>query len=334
MARLKTYYFYLLVGVAVLLLGLSLLSLFYDISTVWWIKVLNFPRTQALTGAFAIVILVLLSIKKISLPKILLVTSLIISMIINGSFVMGYTPLAAKQVLSTDGITQDSTSYVSILIANVYVKNRKADAFLKAVLEKNPDMVLALETNQWWQQALQQLRTKYVYFTEYPLENSYGMMLYSRYPLQHTQLLFLQHPGVPSIHTVVQLPGDRQFAFHGVHPVPPVPSKYPDNIGTDASELQKVAALVAKEKGAVIVAGDFNDVAWSNSSRVFRKKSQLRDVRAGRGLYNTFNAHSIIMRWPLDHVFVRGAFKVKALERLGKNGSDHFPLYVELALQP
>lgn len=334
MGGLKKYFFYFLVGIAVLLLFLSLLSLFYDISTVWWIKALNFPRTQALITAVALFILASLTIKKLSVPNILLLAGILISIIINGSFVIAYTPLAAKQVAWAKEAASNSNYRISILIANVYIKNKNADAFLEEVMTKNPDMVLAMETNRWWQKALQPLRTKYDYFIEYPLEDSYGIMLYSRYPLQHTQLLFLHHPGVPSIHTVVQLPGRQQFFFHGVHPVPPVPSKYPDNIGTGATELQKVAALVAKENGPVIVAGDFNDVAWSNSNRVFRENSRLKDVRAGRGLYNTFNAHSIIMRWPLDHVFVTGNFKLITIERLNRFGSDHFPLYVQLALLP
>jgi endonuclease/exonuclease/phosphatase (EEP) superfamily protein YafD len=217
----------------------------------------------------------------------------------------------------------------------VYINNKNSKDFIDYVLAKNPDVVLVMETNKWWQVALQPLRKKYSHYIEYPLEDSYGIMLYSKYELQNQEILFLEHAGVPSIHAKVRLSKERQFYFHGVHPVPPIPTQgYPDNIDKkdDVGELNKVAELVAKEDLPVIVAGDFNDVAWSNTGRVFQKNSRLRDVRVGRGLYNSFNAHSYFMRWPIDHVFVTEDFKLITLERLKKFGSDHFPIYVKLAL--
>lgn len=68
-------------------------------------------------------------------------------------------------------------------------------------------------------------------------------------------------------------------------------------------------------------------------SRLFQIESQLNDLHTGRGFYNTFNAYSHFMRWPLDHVYVTDEFEVLKLERLAAFGSDHFPLYVELVLR-
>ncbi len=82
-----------------------------------------------------------------------------------------------------------------------------------------------------------------------------------------------------------------------------------------------------------MVAGDFNDVAWSKTSRLFEVKGELNNVRYGRGLFNSFDATSLVWRWPLDHVYVSEEFRVLELERLGRFGSDHFPIFVRLALQ-
>ena len=78
--------------------------------------------------------------------------------------------------------------------------------------------------------------------------------------------------------------------------------------------------------------GDFNDVAWSHTNRLFGTEGRLRDTRIGRGLYATFDAHWPFLRWPLDHVYATPPFQVRRLERLDGFGSDHFPLYTEMVL--
>ena len=40
------------------------------------------------------------------------------------------------------------------------------------------------------------------------------------------------------------------------------------------------------------------------------------------------------MRFPLDHVFHSMHFGVRDLQRLGHVGSDHFPILIDLQLQP
>lgn len=337
MGNLKKYCFYFLSGIAALLLVLSLLSLFYNASSLWWIKVLNFPRTQALIVAIGILFLAVFFVKRLSTPSTLLFVCLLSCIGINASFILNYTPFVKKQVPSFDGQTVNSKDKVSILVANVHINNKNSKAFIDAVLAKDPDLVLVMETNKWWQEALQPLRKKYLYSIEYPLENSYGIMLYSKHVLQSEEIMFLKHADVPSLHAKVQLLNGGEFYFHGVHPVPPVPSsKYPDNSNEQHNygELNKLAEILAKQTLPLIVAGDFNDVAWSNTQRVFRKNSKLKDVRVGRGLYNSFNAHSSFMRWPLDHVFVTKEFRLVTLERMDNFGSDHFPIYVKLVLLP
>ncbi len=84
----------------------------------------------------------------------------------------------------------------------------------------------------------------------------------------------------------------------------------------------------------VIVLGDFNDVAWSSTTSLFRKVSRLLDPRIGRGFYNTFNAKNVLMRWPLDHLFISEEFRIKVLERADHIKSDHFPMYTELTFEP
>jgi endonuclease/exonuclease/phosphatase (EEP) superfamily protein YafD len=101
------------------------------------------------------------------------------------------------------------------------------------------------------------------------------------------------------------------------------------------AELMLVAKEV-KELGEVpvIVAGDFNDVAWSHTTHLFQRTGGLLDPRVGRGLMNTFDTRSRLLRYPLDHAFASEHFLLVELRRLPEIGSDHFPLFVVLDYDP
>lgn len=136
---------------------------------------------------------------------------------------------------------------------------------------------------------------------------------------------------VPSIWGAFKLPaGDRvRFAF--LHPRPPQIAQ--DSDERDA-ELVLVAREVAGHEGPLIVAGDFNDVAWSYTMKLFQKLSGLLDPRIGRGFYSTFHAHYPPLRWPRDHAFHSEHLALVELRRLGGSKSDHFPILLELAVVP
>ena len=177
------------------------------------------------------------------------------------------------------------------------------------------------------------LKQDYPYTIEVPQDNTYGMLFYSKYRLEDARVNFLVKGDIPSIKCEVVLPDGEKIQLWGLHPEPPVPGESLTSTAKD-KELSIVALQVKDSTLPVIVMGDLNDVAWSYTTSLFTKTSRLLDVRRGRGFYSTFSAHHWFVRFPLDYIFFSADFGFIAMKRLPENGSDHFPIFTHLLLQP
>lgn len=294
----------------------------------WWIRLWDYPRLQL---AFALGVAATLQV--LWLPRGMGAAAL--HAVTLGCLawqltqIWRYTRLAPVQVQSAK--QHDPADAIAIMVANVLQDNRRADAFLARVAEADPDLVLAVETDDWWDAQIMPLQERYPHVVRHPLSNTYGMHLFSRLPLVHAKLQDRVTPGIPSVLARVRLRSGQEVDVHCVHPEPP-------QVGNDVeerdAELLLVAREVARDTRPTIVCGDLNDVAWSFTTRLFQRISGLLDPRVGRGLYPTFHAEHWFARWPLDHVFHDSSFRVVRLRRLPYFGSDHFPVLVCLAHDP
>ncbi|MGI9042370.1 MAG: endonuclease/exonuclease/phosphatase family protein [Gemmatimonadales bacterium] len=242
-----------------------------------------------------------------------------------------YTSLAPVRVQQSKGGPALST--VRLLVTNVLMENAQHDRLLQLIRESDPDVVLALETDEVWARALEPVRRTHPHVLRHPRDNYYGLILFSRLPLLEARVEFLVQDDVPSVHASFEVAGERVFLY-GLHPRPPEPIRDQDSTHRDA-ELVIVGRMIGEADGRpTIVAGDLNDVAWSPTSELFLRLSGLLDPRMGRGLYNSFNADNRLFRFPLDHVFHSNHFRLVELQRCGHIGSDHFPMLIELSYEP
>jgi endonuclease/exonuclease/phosphatase (EEP) superfamily protein YafD len=297
----------------------------------WWVRGWDFPRQQiAVLAAVVGVGLLLLH----GIPwgfDLWLFLALLAALAYQLAMILPYTPLWPHQGLATDG-TADERS-LRLVVVNVLMTNREVDGLGRTLEETDPDLVLALETDRWWVDRLEAMLPTHQHRVLHPLPNTYGMALFSRLELLQPELRFLLKPDIPSIRTRVRLPSGEDVVLIGVHPEPPSPTESDSSLPRDA-ELILVGREVAKDPKPVIVAGDLNDVAWSHTSRLFRRLSRLIDPRIGRGFCNSFHAEWWWLRWPLDHVFYSTDFLLRDLRRLPAFGSDHFPILIEIEFHP
>lgn len=295
----------------------------------WWFRGADFPRLQILAlGIFAFIGLILWNAEW-DLAREIILIGLIAALAYQLKMVLPYTFLWKKQVKKVRSDQLDKQKQISIIVSNVLTPNTQYHLLLAQIQKHQPDLVLTLETDQTWQNELAVIEADYPYRVPVPLDNLYGMHLYSKLELSETEVKFILSDEIPSIHTRVTLASGNQVQLYCLHPKPPSPTEAKDSTLRDA-ELLIVGDQIKDLDESCIVMGDLNDVAWSRTTRLFQRISGLLDPRVGRHFVNTFHANYPLLRWSLDHIFHSTDFALVHMERLPNIGSDHFPVYVVL----
>lgn len=293
----------------------------------WVFRVCEYPRLQKFVAT--LLAIVLLTFYTTIQDTVMLV--FLILMMLNASYLLyliaPFTKISKVQVACIDEEIPENG--INIMISNVLQDNNNYAGCLQEVHRVNPDVLLLLEINSEWDIATQELEDDFPYQVKVPIENKYGMVLYSKFPLKDTCVKYLVESDIPSIHTQVLLENGTYFQLYAVHPTPPVPNENPSSAERD-KELLLIADLAKASTIPVIVIGDLNDVAWSYTTQLFLKMSGLLDPRRGRGFFNTFHAHYPFLRFPLDHAFISTDWKLKEIHRLNNFDSDHFPIFISL----
>ncbi|MEO9485260.1 MAG: endonuclease/exonuclease/phosphatase family protein [Ekhidna sp.] len=319
----------MLVTILTVLSIIALLSILVPLLRIghWVIRGFDFPYVQ-FTVFTLLTLVAWIPVLTFTTSQLILIGLLVIAVIFRLWVIFPYLNLAAKKVL--DAVEGDR---IKIISANVLMYNENYEGFLKIVAEKDPDILLIVEADQKWLDGISESLGQFRYNLLHPLDNTYGMLMFSKLKLKNSEVRFLVEEHVPSFKTVFTLNSGQDIQFFGMHPKPPSPSENETSTPRDAELI-----LVGRESKLgdlpVIVAGDMNDVAWSHTSRLFIRISGLLDPRMGRGFFNTYHAKYPLLRWPLDHIFLSHHFKILKMELLDNFNSDHFPIYVELTYAP
>ena len=293
----------------------------------WSIRIFDYPRFQKLV-IHLMLILAWWIFGEDSTVNLIWTALLGIGAIYLFTQVHPYTVFGKKMIQK---VPFDRENGAHVIVANVYQYNKHTSKLLDLIRQRDPDLVFLVETNQEWVDQLKPLEKRFPHRILCPLENTYGLAFYSKFPMVSQQVLHLVDEEIPSLEVDLRLRSGQIITVYAIHPTPPVPNENPTSTDRDAEILIVGKKSKANPKPSLVI-GDLNDVAWSYTTSLFLKTSELADPRRGRGFFSTFHAKIPLFRWPLDHVFLSKHFGLSKIHVLPGIGSDHFPIEMKATL--
>ncbi len=328
---------FILLGARWLLLVLALAGLVvtwlpYLRTDTWWIRYLDFPRIEFL-AAMAIVAVLLVALPSRTWLNWGAAGLLVVACAWNLSLL---APYLAPLVVSWPAPPVPSGACpagerLRVLEANVQMTNRHDHRLLEMVREADPDIAWFQETDVWWERELAPLGAMMPFGVAKAQNNYFGVHLFSKLKLEDAQVHYLTQSRNPSVFASVTLAAGGLVRLYAIHPRPP-------QIGQSTAErdAQLMATALAAHDDATphVTLGDMNAVPWERAIHRTERIGGFGDPRIGRGIYITWNAEHLLLKWPLDQILPGPEFTLAALRVLPAFGSDHKPLLADLCLTP
>lgn len=252
-------------------------------------------------------------------------------LVYHGYHLFPFTPIYGY-FQPTKNTAKKLSKKIKVISSNVYQFNTSYQQLIDLVSKEQPDILLTMESNSDWEKALRVLEKEYPYQVKKTLENTYGMHFYSKLKIENYTIQHFVADDIPSFEITLQTEDGESFDFYGVHPPPPSPTEEETSKERDGELMSLSKRIQQREKKHVIVTGDFNNVAWADSTQRFRRLTKLIDPRFGRGLVSTFHAKYPFLRMPIDLMYHSEHIFVGMIGRLNNIGSDHYPLCFEFNL--
>ncbi|MBT8401031.1 MAG: endonuclease/exonuclease/phosphatase family protein, partial [Rhodothermia bacterium] len=190
----------------------------------WWIRIFDFPRMQVAVAAGITLALYLLLFKAWTTLDMSIASLLAAAFFVQVYQIAPYTLIGRKEVFPCE----NASERIRLFNGNVFMENRNSAAYLELISEHEPDVVLLLETDDWWDEAVAGLAQQYEYAVRLPQSNTYGMILYSRLEIVDYEVRQLADDSVPSIFAILEMPSGNQITLVCLHPRPPRPDKQQD----------------------------------------------------------------------------------------------------------
>jgi endonuclease/exonuclease/phosphatase (EEP) superfamily protein YafD len=217
---------------------------------------------------------------------------------------------------------------LSVLAWNLAFDNGELDRAADVLTERATDLVVLSEYTPHAATALADVAARYPYVIEFPSEGPFGIAVFSRWPTADTALLGAGAGGADGLRTTLRFHG-RPVLLYALHWRAPTT---PDDARRRNRALSALAAEMGQTGSPAIVAGDLNMTPFSPHYRALIARTPLVDLRRGQGYLATWPPWPVPFSIPIDHVLATPHWSVVALSALPPAGSDHRPLYAELAL--
>ena len=228
---------------------------------------------------------------------------------------------------SGTGVASAAENHLRVLLANVNVKNSTYAPAIDLIRREQPDLFAIIETNRTWLSELEAIKASYPYRLRSPHAESFGIALYSKFPLQPETI------SAPSeaedFHVLATVAAQQPIGVIALHPPPPKNQRLSEQRN---QELAAISRYIQTQKLPVIVIGDFNMTLWSPYYQQFTKDAGLKDCRQGFGILPTWTTRFPLLYIPIDHCLVSPKITVRQIKTGDNVASDHLPVIAELIL--
>lgn len=205
-----------------------------------------------------------------------------------------------------------------LVVSNLNSANLDLSRFTAWVEQEKPDVVALVEVSE--EQRAQLESMPFEYKALHPRRSNFGLGLLSKTAPLSVQMLDEDSP-FPSL-----LATWPEYRLLVTHPMPPV-----SRAARDAGDEQLIHLLSMDDHSLpLVIAGDLNATGWDLRLQPL-KDAGLEEARMGHGFMATWPADRPMPGIPIDHVFMPTSWDSLAFCRGPDIGSDHFPLFCELA---
>jgi len=227
------------------------------------------------------------------------------------------------------GHSSAANQSLRVMTLNVLTSNTRFDAVKKLIAREQPDLLVLLEVNGAWIDALADLQTTYKHHLVRPRGDNFGIACYSRVENSKLRAQDFGDAEVPSVVAQFDWQGES-VTLIGTHPLPPTS---PSNSALRNNQLTAVAEFARKQPGEVVVVGDLNITPFSPYFGDLLAASGLADSSRGHGIHATWSTRIEWLGLPIDHV-LHSPDLVVVDRRVGPDvGSDHRAVVVDFGIR-
>ncbi len=237
------------------------------------------------------------------------------------------TELNSAQAEAGNGML-DGEAAVRVVFFNILIFNDDVGRFVAWIEDRDPDVVVMTEMSPRHVERMAGAMAGYPFQVLEPRGHSFGMVVYSRWPISGEVVAELAGSTPPASSPIMVTAGVETPAgtlrVTGLHVFPPIT---PRRFTRRNEQLGIAGDILAKLDGPKLVVGDFNATPWSAGLRAFVSDNDLTGVNT-RATWPVWLGFAGI---PIDHALTSRDLRVLSIEIGPDIGSDHRPVLIDVA---
>src|SRR5690554_3669847 len=122
--------------------------------TIWWVRIWDFPRLQQSAIALILLFSSAIFLSATAISTWVLITIQLACGAWHFWWIFPYTPFAARTVRRYKRKRDEANvdEHIRLLTVNVLEHNRNAVELNQMINDNRPDIIVAVETDEWWEQ--------------------------------------------------------------------------------------------------------------------------------------------------------------------------------------